>query len=110
MKEKHLETLIVALGIALASTGAAYADSDGSGAGGSGGDGGDNGMSRWRGESYAYFDRGARSADKLEPTIRLEPSVQKQPLRGDFYTSPADLAASPRTWGVGHAFRDDTAA
>jgi hypothetical protein len=91
-------------GIALASIGIAYADSDGNGADGSGADSGDNSMSQWHGESYAAFHRGEI---------------------GDFYTSPAELASSraPVTppgsalavapigkWGVGHAFRDDTAA
>jgi hypothetical protein len=63
--KRQLERSIVALGIALASTDAAY----------------------------------------------VEPSVQEQPLRGDFYTSTSQLAVSPiGTWGVGHALRDDAAA
>jgi hypothetical protein len=105
--KKQLETLIVALGIALASTGIAYANGDG----GDGADGGDNSMSRWHGESYAYFHGGGeRSADKVQPTIRLERAAAKKPLRGDFYTSPSELVASPiGTWDVGRAFRDDTA-
>ncbi|SRR6266498_2792942 len=101
---RHLKTTIVVFAIALASVGIAYADRDGNGADGSGADSGDNSMSQWHGESYAAFHRGEI---------------------GDFYTSPAEVASSraPVTppgsalavapigkWGVGHAFRDDTAA
>jgi hypothetical protein len=114
---RQLKALIVACGIALASVGVAYADD---------GDGGDSSISRWTGESYAYFHGGNKGAsDEIHPTIKLERSAGKKRLLGDFYSSPAEvargedgesrsksaLATAPLgAWGIGHAFRDDTAA
>ncbi|HZQ62404.1 MAG TPA: hypothetical protein VFC24_13700 [Casimicrobiaceae bacterium] len=94
---KRYTHLFLAVGLALAFSGAARAD----------GDGGDNSMSQWTGESYAAFHRGEVGDFYTDPSelARTNDSGDKRDEGKTRLAGSSAMTAQP-----GNPFRDDTAA
>lgn len=97
----HCKKLILAIGLAAAFTGVAYAD----------GDGGDNSMSQWTGDSYAAFNGGNIGTIGDFYTHREKVARRGYPA-AEPGREPAveTLASAKKGRHIMSPFRDDTAA